>query len=144
MMRIGDEKCDSPGAPAIDTERHRDYLRTRRALAHATLMGTVSSAVAIQRPPAKACRGGREPVVEVRNLVQRFGDFTVVDRVSFDVVRRPNAVRRNIGLVFLDQTLDDRLTEQENLRFHVVLYRVPTEQGDARIALAIRGCSRTE
>jgi ABC-2 type transport system ATP-binding protein len=53
---------------------------------------------------------------------------------GFDVAARPKAVRRNIGLVFQDQTLDDRLTAQENLRFHAVLYRVPSDQVDARIA----------
>ena len=43
-------------------------------------------------------------------------------------------MRRNIGLVFQDQTLDDRLTAQENLRFHAVLYRVPGGEVDERIA----------
>ncbi len=45
---------------------------------------------------------------------------------GFDVAARPKAVRRHIGLVFQEPTLDDRLTAQENLRFHAVLYRVPS------------------
>ncbi len=53
---------------------------------------------------------------------------------GFDVVARPKAVRRHIGLVFQEPTLDDRLTAQENLRFHAVLYRVPSDQVDERIA----------
>jgi len=53
---------------------------------------------------------------------------------GFDVTARPKAVRRHIGLVFQEPTLDDRLTAQENLRFHAVLYRVPRDQVDARIA----------
>ncbi|MGP8241458.1 MAG: ATP-binding cassette domain-containing protein [Solirubrobacteraceae bacterium] len=53
---------------------------------------------------------------------------------GFDVVARPKAVRRNIGLVFQDQTLDDRLTAQENLHFHAVLYRVPSGEVNERIA----------
>jgi ABC-2 type transport system ATP-binding protein len=53
---------------------------------------------------------------------------------GFDVAERPKAVRRNIGLVFQDQTLDDRLTAQENLRFHAVLYRVPGREVNERIA----------
>ena len=114
-------------------------------------------------------------VIEVRELTRRFGEFTAVDAISFDVregevfaflgpngagksttinvlctlarptaghvsiagfdvVARPKAVRRNIGLVFQDQTLDDRLTAQENLRFHAVLYRVPSGEVDRRIA----------
>ena len=43
-------------------------------------------------------------------------------------------MRAHIGLVFQEPTLDDRLTAQENLRFHAVLYRVPGEQVDERIA----------
>jgi ABC-2 type transport system ATP-binding protein len=53
---------------------------------------------------------------------------------GIDVAERPKAVRRRIGLVFQEQTLDDQLTAQENLRFHAVLYRVPREEVDERIA----------
>jgi ABC-2 type transport system ATP-binding protein len=52
---------------------------------------------------------------------------------GFDVSERPKAVRRRIGLVFQEQTLDDQLTAQENLRFHAVLYRVPSDEVDNRI-----------
>ncbi len=126
--------------------------------------------------------GGPEPagaerraIIEVRDLTRRFGDFTAVDAISFevmegevfaflgpngagksttinvlctlarptsgevriagiDVAERPKAVRRRIGLVFQEQTLDDQLTAQENLRFHAVLYRVPAEEVEDRIA----------
>src|SRR5688572_8017765 len=40
---------------------------------------------------------------------------------GFDVVAKPNDVRRSIGIVFQDQSLDDRLTAQENLWFHAML-----------------------
>ena len=53
---------------------------------------------------------------------------------GFDVTTRAKAVRRRIGLVFQEQTLDDQLTAEENLRFHAVLYGVPREQIDGRIA----------
>ncbi len=52
---------------------------------------------------------------------------------GFDVVSRAKAVRRQIGLVFQEQTLDDQLTAEENLRFHAVLYGVPLAQIDDRI-----------
>jgi ABC-2 type transport system ATP-binding protein len=52
---------------------------------------------------------------------------------GFDVARQPKAVRRRIGLVFQEQTLDDRLTAEQNLRFHAVLYHVPRAQVEARI-----------
>jgi ABC-2 type transport system ATP-binding protein len=42
-----------------------------------------------------------------------------------DVKRERGAVRRNIGLVFQDPTLDGYLTGEQNLRFHAELYGVP-------------------
>jgi ABC-2 type transport system ATP-binding protein len=42
-----------------------------------------------------------------------------------DVVRERDAVRRNIGLVFQDTTLDGYLSAEQNLRFHAELYGVP-------------------
>jgi ABC-2 type transport system ATP-binding protein len=41
-----------------------------------------------------------------------------------DVATRRHQVRRNIGLVFQDTTLDDYLTAERNLRFHAELYGV--------------------
>ncbi|MGH9004202.1 MAG: ABC transporter ATP-binding protein, partial [Acidimicrobiia bacterium] len=52
---------------------------------------------------------------------------------GYDVARQPRAVRRSIGLVFQDQTLDEQLTAEENLRFHAVLYGVPGDQVQPRI-----------
>jgi len=123
---------------------------------------------------ATASRAGRVAVIEVRDLVKRFGDFAAVDDIDFtveegevfaflgpngagksttismlctlvaptsgrisvaghDVVTEPREVRRRIGLVFQESTLDDQLTAEENLRFHAVLYRVPSEEVEARI-----------
>src|SRR5271157_1411102 len=42
-----------------------------------------------------------------------------------DVVKERDTVRRNIGLVFQDTTLDSYLTGEQNLRFHADLYGVP-------------------
>jgi ABC-2 type transport system ATP-binding protein len=50
------------------------------------------------------------------------GEATVA---GFDVVRERAAVRRNIGLVFQDPTLDTYLSAERNLRFHGELYGVP-------------------
>ncbi len=44
---------------------------------------------------------------------------------GYDVVSARDDVRRNIGLVFQDPTLDGYLTAEENLRFHADLYGVP-------------------
>ncbi len=53
---------------------------------------------------------------------------------GFDVATQAKSVRRHIGLVFQEQTLDDQLTAEENLRFHAVLYGVPHEEVDGRIS----------
>jgi ABC-2 type transport system ATP-binding protein len=42
-----------------------------------------------------------------------------------DIVRQRDEVRRSIGLVFQDPTLDQYLTAEQNLRMHAELYGVP-------------------
>lgn len=43
---------------------------------------------------------------------------------NFNVMKDRNKVRKSIGLVFQDPSLDDRLTAEENLRFHARLYEI--------------------
>src|SRR3954470_4027935 len=50
-----------------------------------------------------------------------------------DVVAERLEVRRAIGLVFQDTTLDLYLTAEENLRFHAELYGVPRGEIRGRI-----------
>ncbi len=57
---------------------------------------------------------------------------------GFDVVAKPNEVRQSIGLVFQDQSLDDRLTAQENLWFHAMLYDLPSSLFTERIEDVLR------
>src|SRR5579884_564833 len=112
--------------------------------------------------------------IEVRDLVRQFGEFTAVDRLSFDVrpgevfgflgpngagksttikmlctllrptsglalvngfdvARDPARVRESIGIIFQDYSLDDRITAEENLRFHCMIYHVPRAVRSARI-----------
>ena len=52
---------------------------------------------------------------------------------GFDVVKRRAEVRRRIGLVFQDTTLDDYLTASENLLFHAELYGVQRTGLDRRL-----------
>ncbi|HET9215734.1 MAG TPA: ATP-binding cassette domain-containing protein [Terriglobia bacterium] len=46
---------------------------------------------------------------------------------GYDVAVSPNEVRQCIGLVFQDQSLDERMTAKENLWFHSMLYDVPKD-----------------
>jgi ABC-2 type transport system ATP-binding protein len=57
---------------------------------------------------------------------------------GFDVVDEQNEVRRRIGLVFQEPTLDEYLTALENLRFHAELYGVPRGQRDRRVEQVVR------
>ena len=50
-----------------------------------------------------------------------------------DVVSERDAVRRNIGLVFQDTTLDTYLTAAQNMRFHAELYAVPKAAVEPRM-----------
>ena len=52
---------------------------------------------------------------------------------GYDVVREALAVRRSIGIVFQDPSLDDRLTGRENLQLHALLYAVPRREIKSRI-----------
>jgi ABC-2 type transport system ATP-binding protein len=54
-----------------------------------------------------------------------------------DIVADRDEVRRNIGLVFQDPTLDAYLTAEQNLRFHGELYGLPRDVMDERIALVL-------
>ncbi len=115
------------------------------------------------------------PIIEVRDLVKRFGSIDAVRGVTFDVaageifgflgpngagktttikilatllrptsgraslagydvVARPGDVRRSMGIVFQDPSLDNRLTAEQNLRFHAMLYGVPSVEVESRLA----------
>ena len=56
---------------------------------------------------------------------------------GFDVIAARDEVRRNIGLVFQDQTLDGYLTAEENLRFHAELYGVPRDLARERMRVVL-------
>jgi ABC-2 type transport system ATP-binding protein len=44
---------------------------------------------------------------------------------GYDIIREPGKVRKSIGIVFQDPSVDDRLTGRENLLMHANLYGVP-------------------
>jgi ABC-2 type transport system ATP-binding protein len=52
---------------------------------------------------------------------------------GFDVVTERDDVRREIGLVFQDTTLDTYLSAAQNLRFHAQLYGVPSDELESRM-----------
>jgi ABC-2 type transport system ATP-binding protein len=55
-----------------------------------------------------------------------------------DVVKERDDVRRNIGLVFQDPTLDGYLTAEQNLKLHAELYGVPSDLVKSRMEQVLR------
>ena len=52
---------------------------------------------------------------------------------GFDLAREPQQVRRSIGIVFQDETLDRDLTVRETLELHGRIYSLPGQQRRERI-----------
>jgi ABC-2 type transport system ATP-binding protein len=52
---------------------------------------------------------------------------------GFDIVKEAMQVRKSIGIVFQDPSVDDRMTGRENLLMHANLYGVPTSEQNDRI-----------
>ncbi|HLA92798.1 MAG TPA: ATP-binding cassette domain-containing protein [Actinomycetota bacterium] len=52
---------------------------------------------------------------------------------GFDVIHQRSEVRRSIGLVFQQPTVDEYLSAEQNLRFHAYAYNVPSGIREARI-----------
>jgi ABC-2 type transport system ATP-binding protein len=55
-----------------------------------------------------------------------------------DCMKEPSEVRKAIGLVFQDTTLDKDLTAYENLIFHAYLYNVPKQKMRERVYDALK------
>jgi ABC-2 type transport system ATP-binding protein len=53
---------------------------------------------------------------------------------GYDVMRQRSEVRRSIGLVFQESTLDEYLTAEQNLRFHAYAYKIPKKIREKRIS----------
>ena len=52
---------------------------------------------------------------------------------GYDILKDPHNVRKSIGIVFQEPSVDDILTGRENLRLHAMWYSVPREIRDKRI-----------
>jgi ABC-2 type transport system ATP-binding protein len=57
---------------------------------------------------------------------------------GLDVVHDHNEVREQIGLVFQDPSLDERLTGRENMDFHSYIYGIPPDQRKSRMESVLR------
>ena len=57
---------------------------------------------------------------------------------GFDILKQAANVRRSIGIVFQDPSIDDRLTGRENLKLHACLYDMPSDLTKNRIAEVLK------
>jgi ABC-2 type transport system ATP-binding protein len=57
---------------------------------------------------------------------------------GFDIVKQDIQVRKSIGIVFQDPSIDDRLTGRENLYMHANLYGVPPGEQKSRIERVLK------
>jgi len=57
---------------------------------------------------------------------------------GYDILKEPHEVRKSIGIVFQDPSIDDRLTGRENLEFHAMLYGLPQKIRERRIIDVLR------
>jgi ABC-2 type transport system ATP-binding protein len=57
---------------------------------------------------------------------------------GFDIVKQATQVRKSIGIVFQDPSVDDRLTGRENLHMHANLYGVPPSEQKTRIEKVLK------
>jgi ABC-2 type transport system ATP-binding protein len=63
---------------------------------------------------------------------------------GFDIRAQPRDVRKSIGIVFQDQSLDEELTAYENMDMHGRLYRVPRRERQDKIAALLEMVGLTE
>ena len=57
---------------------------------------------------------------------------------GFDIVKEATQVRKSIGIVFQEPSVDDRLTGRENLYMHANLYGIPTSDQKSRIESVLK------
>ncbi|MEK6645420.1 MAG: ATP-binding cassette domain-containing protein [Candidatus Firestonebacteria bacterium] len=52
---------------------------------------------------------------------------------GYNIQKHPSDVRKSIGIIFQDPSLDERLTAQENLEFHGIIYKMKKDLRRKRI-----------
>ena len=57
---------------------------------------------------------------------------------GFDIAKQPGQVRKSIGIVFQEPSVDDRLTGRENMEMHANLYGVPPDTARKRIKALLK------
>jgi ABC-2 type transport system ATP-binding protein len=128
---VRDERGGDAGTAILVEGLVKRYGRTL-ALDGVSLEVPAGSHVALLGPNG----AGKSTLIGILSTtIHRDGGRALVAGV--DVALRPRQARRHIGVVFQDPTLDGRLTVQENLAFHAMVYGVPRAERAGRIAEAL-------
>jgi len=56
---------------------------------------------------------------------------------GYSIINSPNEVRKSIGIIFQENTLDEKLTANENLLLHCRFYKIPRKERESRIKEAL-------
>lgn len=80
---------------------------------------------------------GKTTTISMLTTMLRISDGSAAVN-GFDVSKEPDSVRKSIGIVFQDPSLDVDLTAWENLDFHGKLYGIPGELRKKRIAEVLK------
>ena len=123
--QIGQLDADAPAIAVLGLTKHFGEVEAVRDVSFAVRPGEV---FALLGPNG----AGKSTTIKMLCTLARPTSGTALI-AGFDIVAQPKAVRRRIGLVFQEQTLDQQLTAEENLRFHAVLYRMPAAEVGPRI-----------
>jgi ABC-2 type transport system ATP-binding protein len=114
--RVAADDRSAPIVAVADLVKRFDHVEAVRGISFEVSAG---EAFAFLGPNG----AGKSTTISVLCTLLRPTSGTV-SVAGIDVAHDPLGVRRRIGLVFQDPTLDEYLTAEENLRFHAELYRV--------------------
>lgn len=75
---------------------------------------------------------GKSTIISILCTIMKPTSGTAIVN-GYDIIRQPSLVRKSIGIVFQDPSVDDRLTGKENLEMHADLYGVPESEKRSQI-----------
>jgi len=75
---------------------------------------------------------GKTTTLSMLSTLQKPSSGTAIIN-GFDILKDEDNVRRSIGIVFQDQSLDEELTANENMQLHSMLYHIPKNQRKKKI-----------
>lgn len=75
---------------------------------------------------------GKSTTIKILTTIQQPSSGTM-SVGGFDVQQNKDDVRRSIGVIFQDNSVDNELTAYENMYYHAVLYGIPRAERKGRI-----------